>query len=117
MKYIRTKDGNIYETKDLIKCEDSRFPNGWFTESGVPLTAIKESDNIEDLLDETVAFYKDGAKFHWGTYPIKKVIDFYQIHKSREAELDFLGGYIWVHDNLTKVAKLTDEGWKLEYGN
>ena len=48
MKYIKTKDGNIYE-KDLIKCEDTRYQI--FT-NGVPLIAIRAT--IEDLFEEYI---------------------------------------------------------------
>jgi|LSQX01.1.fsa_nt_gb hypothetical protein len=114
MKYIRTKDGNIYEIKYLTRHSEDSYSLGGFVKTGDLLIAIKESDNIEDLLDETVAFYKDGTKFHWGTFPIEEVISFYRVRKNKEAELDYLGGYIWdIKDNLIKVAELTDEGWEL----
>lgn len=122
MKYIRAKNDKIYETKYLIKCEDYRYADGWFTKNGVPLIATKESDNIEDLFDETVASHKDGSKFHWGRHPIKEIISFYRVNENKfyrvnenkVTELDCLGGYIWdIGGNLIKVAELTNEGWKL----
>ena len=109
MKYVRIKDGRVNETEYLTRRSEDCFSLGGFL-----LTAIKESDNIEDLLDETVAFYKEGTKFHWGAFPIEEVIGFYRANKNKETQLDFLGGYVWnINDNLIKVAELTDEGWKL----
>ena len=110
MKYIRTSD-NIYETKYLTRHGENCYSLGGFVKTGDLLIATKESDNIEDLFDETVAFYKNGTKFHWGTHPVKAIINFYQANKDAEAELDFLGGYIWVRYNLMMVAKLTEKGW------
>lgn len=100
MKYIRTKDGNIYETKDLIKCEDNHYPNGWFTKSGVPLTAIKESDNIEDLLD--------------GYVVRNELVRYLDIAKAYSKEFgEPVYGAIWTQKGLIYIAKLTDEGWEL----
>lgn len=50
MRYIRTKNG-IYDTKLLVKCNDERFENGWFTKNGAPIIAIKQADTIEELCD------------------------------------------------------------------
>lgn len=52
MKYIRTKDGRIIETSELVNCEDKRFPNGWFTKNGEPLIAIKQADTIKELIQD-----------------------------------------------------------------
>ena len=100
MKYIRTKDGNIYETKDLIKCKDNRYPNGWFTKNDVPLIAIKESDNIEDLLD--------------GYVVRNELVRYLDIAKSDSKEFgEPVYGAKWTDKGLIYIAKLTNEGWKL----
>ena len=108
MKYIRTKDGNIYETKDLIKCEDNRYPKGWFTKSGVPLIAIKESDNIEDLFDEFVWVTPEGEhhiKPKTGDGLWYLCCDYKKGHQ--------IYGAIWTDKGLIYIAKLTEEGWEL----
>ena len=103
MKYIRTKDGNIYETKDLIRCKDSHYPNDWFTKSGVPLTAIKESDNIEDLCDEFAVVGTDSHRF--------MQIDF--IKENYSPNLWGIYGVIRTDIGFIYIAKLTEKGWKL----
>ena len=109
MKYIRTNNSkNIYETKDLIKCEDKRYPNGWFTKNDVPLTAIKESDNIEDLFDEFVWVTPEGEhriKPKTGDGLWYLCCDYKKGHQ--------IYGAIWTDKGLIYIAKLTDEGWKL----
>jgi hypothetical protein len=109
MKYIRTTDGDIYETKDLIKCEDNRYPNDWVTcWGGVSLTAIKESDNIEELCDEFVWVTPEGEhhiKPKTGDGLWYLCCDYKKGHQ--------IYGAIWTDIGLIYIAKLTEKGWKL----
>ena len=106
MKYIRTKDDKLYNTSELVECEDKRFPNRWFTKNGVPLIAINQADTLEELCDE---FVIDGIlgtlgrdKF-WNTYfSILKE----QIIKNKQA----LYGAIGTSKGLIYVAKLNEKG-------
>lgn len=97
-KYIRTKDG-ILDTKLLVKCNDERIENGWFTKSGVPIIAIKQADNIEELCDEFITVYLDG--FHQlNSFPSKvNVILGHSVY-----------GAIWTNQGLIYVAKMDDKG-------
>lgn len=122
MKYIRTKDGEIYETKKLIKCNDERFTNGWFTPNQVPLVAIKQADTIEDLCDEFV-LCKENA-FHELYCDMTEVFDRAEDLelplgiKEYDEQRDLISsenhwlvyGAIWTDKGLIYVTKMNDKG-------
>lgn len=115
MKYVRTKDDEIYNTRELVKCEDKRFPNGWFTKNGVPLIAIKQADTIEELCDNCV--YRAKCSTHIEPYVVSKgqfnyFRNFRQFggnHNDR-VEYDYVVGAIWTDKGLIYVAIMNKKG-------
>ena len=102
MKYIRTKEG-IYSTSELIKCEDKRFPDGWFTKSGVPLIAINQADTIKELCDEFVL-----PKFR-EVFAIDVFSKQICINHIKCGNGDVYGA-IWTERGLIYVAKMNEKG-------
>lgn len=114
MKYIRTKEHKlIYETKDLIKVEDARFPNGYLTKDGVPLIATKQADTIEEMCDEIVI---DNPQ-NWRKTPFTIIVNITQYVKDLKTKTKTLAkndikifGAIWTAQGLIYVAKLNEKG-------
>ena len=102
MRYIRTKDGKIYDTKDLTKCDDKRFPNGWFTKYGVPLVSIKEADTITELCDRFV--YETNKGNHYVKDKTQVMNLFFD-----EKPIAYYGA-IWTKKGLQFVARMNNEG-------
>ena len=60
MKYIRTKDGNIYE---VIEEKDTKICIGWNWKENIYVDKneiLKQADTIEELCDEFVVIYANG---------------------------------------------------------
>lgn len=109
MRYIRIKDGKIYDTKDLTKCEDKRFPNGWFTEFGVALLSVNEADTIEALCDCVV--YECLPKKYQDEYHKHEVSSVESLEWNREPKrFANVYGAIWTDKGLIYVAKMNKEG-------
>ncbi len=110
MKYIRTEEHKlIYETKNLIKVEDARFPNGYLTKDGVPLIATKQADTIEKLCDEFVMIDEENEHY------IKQDNDIHHIRRKWAIGNWAIGNYkvygaIWTDKGLIYVAKLNEKG-------
>ena len=119
MKYIRANDNKIYNTNELIKCEDKRFPDGWFTKNGVPLIAIKQADTIEELCDEfdwkwnekEFPYSKTRQHDRYSVYgDLKRAIreeENYGKYLNQDYEIY---GAIWTDKGLIYVAKMNDKG-------
>lgn len=117
MGYIRTVD-NIYGTSELVKCEDKRVPNGWFTKNGVPLIAIKQADTIKELCDCFVfkkeIYRKIEKRNDLEGVPMIRMFDihFFDLY---EDEWERIYGAIWVkgeHNEpiLKSVAEMNEKG-------
>lgn len=103
-KYIRTKEGNIYQRFFKDKSIRGVGGGGCCDKNLNPIgeTIIKESDTIEELCDVFVIKEPDGT---YRTMPLKLPCGV--------CENETLYGHIWVNDNLIKVAKMNEKG-KLE---
>ena len=116
MKYILA-DNKIYETKKLIKVEDTRFPKGYMTIEGVALIAIKQADTIEELCDEFVIL---GQHYRITGYGIITIYNNYVraiVRKFGKAKQSYnknkgfaLYGAIWTDKGLIYVAKMNEKG-------
>ena len=130
MKYIRTKDGRIRDTKycSVIPCisydsergireEDSCFTFNWFNQEGdlvLPTTerislkhdVIKQADTIEELCDEFVVADKLGNK------PIiDKILTANNVRLNVELLEDKnVYGAIWTEWGLKYVSKMNEKG-------
>ena len=113
MKYIRTKD-KVYSTSELIKCEDKRFTNEWFTKNVVPLIAINQADTIEELCDEFVLIdFTEKKKFYIHTNSfeeIKRFKDFLKEYSKKQKYVYEIYGAIWTDKGLIYVAKMNEKG-------
>ena len=112
MKYIRTEEHKlIYETKDLIKVEDARFPNGYLTKEGVPLIATKQADTVEEMCDEFVI----DSPLNWRPFPfITADVDNVKLLKNHTEPLIKYNikiyGALWTDKGLIYIAKLNEKG-------
>lgn len=61
-KYIRTTDNKVVSTSTLTKCQDPRFPHGWFNSNGAPIVSAMESDDPIDLVDLGVGVDANGTR-------------------------------------------------------
>ena len=108
MKYIRTKDGKIYEvvdnngtwttnqiSKDIV--EKALNGNKYFKDD---IQIIKQADTIEELCDEFVAKKDYGKPF---------VIKRFEIHSNLQFGFTIYGA-IWVGADLHSVAKMNNKG-------
>lgn len=123
MKYVRTKDGTIYQVYDKVfeykgdkryQLADSRFE--------ISLnTIVKEANTIEELCDELVIKYKNEEKPRYVDMTellktcknigvaFRKHIKWLFAHYKDQLELCRLA--IWTDDGLTYVTKpMTKEG-------
>lgn len=104
MKYIRTKDG-VYNTSELIKCEDKRIPDGWFTKTGAPLIAIKVADTIEELCDEFVIVYENNG------YVVLSNLAQVRLYRGKHGFSNSqVYGAIWTDKGLQYAAKMNEKG-------
>jgi hypothetical protein len=113
MKYIRTKDGKIFEIeKDLGRYGISKTTficdfDGNFIDVEKRDMTLKEADTIEELLDERVII--DALGYH---IIVKTELE--EIYwKQHDVECVKCYGAIWTDKGLIYVAKMNDEG-KLE---
>jgi hypothetical protein len=119
MKYIRTEEHKlIYETKDLIKVEDARFPNGYLTKDGIPLIATKQADTIEELCDEVVV----DSQLKWCKFPFIQGANIVKFTEDVKTYMELLIKYNikiygarWTNKKgIIYVAKLNEKGeWEL----
>lgn len=124
-KYIRTKDGVIYDTKELIKkfkkaetmkemSEEEytlahKIYNNDFDNFGWKRRFDKESDTIEELCDEYVVKHINSLtpmlidKF---TISLKDIKTQY----SGNDNFEYIYGAIWTDKGLIYVAKMNNKG-------
>ena len=112
MKYIRMED-EILDTKWLVKCNDERIENGWFTKNGVPIIAIKQADTIEELCDRFVLvdYYMNNCNSLVFRFAFE-IEGWLRERMSKMEDYDIRGA-IWTDKGLIYVAKMNDKG-KLE---
>lgn len=121
MKYIRTKNGKIYELQETKNGEKYLVRNGeliplWNTKAYEILT---QSDTIEELCDEFVLVWD---KKHW-PYSTMRQYELYRAYgilkRSMREELNYgytlnfdyqVFGAIWTDRGLIFVAKMNEEG-------
>lgn len=112
MKYIRTED-RIYKTDGLTKCEDARFPNGWFNGNGAPLVAKKEADNIAELCDFVCFKSKKVNEMIVVSLTGNRSVEHLEWYM-RSGNLDMLRLMILVGKDLRCAAEMDKEGdWRL----
>ena len=120
-KYIRNKMFQILEV--IRKEKDTHFKDVtyWYKCKGCGYKihsdfVIKESDNLEDLLDEYVVDceHKDSIKNHF-IYTLPKNIKTYYLGLNQDIkDATIIYGAIWTNQGLTYVAELNEKGeWKL----
>ena len=120
MKYIRTKDGRIYEKSKVfvIKENDVEVVLLGISDDFIERTRgktwncgtnviLKQADTIEELIDEIVL---GETKYHKPCVA-KLPLDFLRecVITKTHYELVVYGS-IWVDGNLVKVAKMNDKG-------
>lgn len=100
-KYIRTTDNKVVSTSTLTKCQDPRFPNGWFNPNGAPIVSAMESDDPIDLVDLGVGVDANGARH---VIPKEMLRDLY-LFKGEKA----FGG-VWTESGMDFVLQAFDNG-------
>lgn len=98
MKYIRTKDGRIFECFDDGIIADFDTPRPTYVADDY---ILKQADNIEELCDEFVSTY-DKYHDHWDN--LKECL---QLCWDGGAKIY---GAIWTDKGLIYVAKMNEEG-------
>ena len=123
MKYIRTKDGKIFNLMDLIKWNKNQglveneisFWNSAYRypekhKQGLKARILKQADTIEELCDEFVVFDKEQPNgkllYYKGFENLKK--EFIDFEKDKEKVV--VCGAIWTDKGLIYVAKMNDKG-------
>lgn len=98
MKYIRTKDGRIIDTKGkelvnprVVQFYDDDLKNAMWVDD-----IIAQADTVEELCDEFVGIYKN----------ICEVV----IDKTNWNKYDIFYGAIWTDKGLIYVAKMNEKG-------
>ena len=117
MKYIRTKDGKIYDSLALrvdeivYKDEQGKWCREYRTVD--PLKkALKIADTIEELCDEFVIRYKDGTHdtLNYDYSQRLKYMEMEQYNmKLRYGDCDLFGA-IWCEWGLKYVARMNSDG-------
>ena len=106
MKYIRTKDGRIYEHNPKVDTQDVL---DWFISNycGGKHNVVKIADTIEELCDEFVVKYGDCS------YDLMQRLKWAEMEEYN-ARLKGNGGNIygaiWTDKGLIYVAKMNDKG-------
>lgn len=100
-RYIRTTDNMVVPTNTLTKCQDPRFPSGWFNHNGAPIVSTMESDDPLDLVDIGVGIDADGTR-HVITKEMLR-----DLHLGR-GEKAF--GGVWTESGMDFVLRVFDNG-------
>ena len=101
MKYIRTKDGRIFENKLTMYVCPEALEELSKCEVGEEIEILKQADTIEELCDEFVVIKKNGDKIITCNY--RNI----QVYIERKFEIY---GAIWTNKGLIYVAKMNNEG-------
>lgn len=119
MKYIRTKDGKIYNINDLHISEDL-VGKPYVTNKGswciYRESIIKQADTIEELCDEYVAIKENENPYLFSIYEIGNKKYVYINEESGEPLLEtfiknkIIYGAIWTDKGLIYVAKMNESG-------
>lgn len=113
MKYVRTKDGRIYEVAHGIKRyghENSVlvFIDGFLVDVYEMGIIERQAEAIEDLCDEFVGVDNDNVR----NAQFMKPFDYYM--RSLNPKDVSLYGAIWTDKGLIYVSKINEEGrWEL----
>lgn len=106
MKYIRTKDGKIYDMNNLLELTISQEPyrtaDGWLIYKN---QIIKESDNIKKLCDEFVM--KTHLSYYTNSHLKDLLIEYDKFYIKDDIEIY---GAIWTDKGLIYVAKMNESG-------
>ena len=102
MKYIRTKDGKIFEYNPLLNV-------------AVYENVVKEADTIEELCDRCVVIHKYGEQpKDMSFYEAEYFIDVWTRKVKSNDPITAIYGAIWTDKGLIYVAKMNDKGeWEL----
>ena len=109
MKYIRTKDGELYfnlgETQNGIIVEYNYLGDG--LDLAINYDAIKnQADTIEELCDEIVEVIDGKAQVVYADISFNDLA----IAKIRDKNNAIVYGAIWTDKGLIYVAKMNEEG-------
>lgn len=111
MKYIRTKDGHIYETTGQGK-NHPRYYN--IANANLEIDAlgiVMQANTIEELCDEFVAIpLYDCCGVNAGKHYLVKKEEVNDFKHSVEIKTSELFGAIWTDKGLIYVAKMNDKG-------
>lgn len=129
MKYIRTKNGifdiekyggirtitKVYDVDESLrlKYENTNEPQQvgdrtiFIEGKDYKITDNNTADTIEELCDEFVVAYEDGARIVYGDLEWAKVK---AKASSKLGNKSIIYGAIWTEKSLTFVAKVNDEG-------
>lgn len=105
MIYARATNNKVYNKADLTKVEDERYPNRYIARGKLPITVIKESENLKSLVDEVV-IVEEGLPPH--IFNKQDFEAYISCSNDREGY-----GAIWTTRGLIYVARADEEG-KLE---
>lgn len=108
-KYIRTKEGNIYQRFFKGKSIRGVGGGGCCDQNLNPIgeTIIKESDTIEELCDEFVFIDDFFKREHRLAYSLENAIALCKCH---DVDRTTLRGAIWTDKGLIYVAKMNEKG-------
>ena len=110
MKYIKTKAGEIYDIDDLYICDDlNGKPYGVKDSSWLIYkeSIIRQADTIEELCDEFVDAYENGARIVYGDSEWAKVK---AKASSKNSNKLIIYGAIWTEWGLKYIAKMNSNG-------
>lgn len=108
MKYIRTKDGRIFDMNE-ISVPYLVIENRWLDFSRGRFEILKQADTIEELCDNFMVEYKNGEHtiFH-DFYHLKR---HYELYSQEYHHISGRYGCIWVFGKgLIYVAKMNRKG-------
>ena len=102
MRYIRTKETDCYII-DTIKYKEITGEDCFIPKNEI----VAEADTIEELCDEFVIAYENGARIVYGDLEWAKVK---AMVNSKSGIKSIIYGAIWTDKGLLYVAKMNDKG-------
>ena len=111
MRYIRTKEGKIFENHDNLQIINNALcymQNGkvWLILGEV----LKQADTIEELCDEFLLIDEKYKHDFFIDHYYDEIIDIYNDEKERVYRQRKLFGAIWTDKGLIYVAKMNSKG-------
>ena len=111
MKYIRTKDGKIYDTENKEQIQYFFYVELEDMEVDVEDYIAKHANTIEELCDEFVFHTLDGYEQHFLSHGhLEDVLSNKNINLQEYLSCREIYGAIWTEWGLKYVAKMNDKG-------